>query len=283
MPKGQALPFPEAIEVERGTDPLPEIADSPSGRLRRRLLHGEKLGNHQAAALVGSKPGLLYAVRSMMEQWGFEFATEQGEIEKVTWVKNPTHIPQTKVQKQTTPRKKKVPEAAAAPAGGFEDRGVRIQDPESARAKMIGLLLDGEHLSGPQVREMFKCDPSNLRKAIASIEKAGYQVEKVAGTHPVKYAVIGKAKKPRGKALARRDEPEIVPISLPFGQQAPFGAVPAVPSPQLDQILQVYLVFRDHKTGDVKVGVRNGTVSWLCAVEGHVNDEDLAHAVASTF
>lgn len=65
-----------------------------------------------------------------------------------------------------------------------------------------------------------------------------------------------KKRKPRAKvpATTRRQPP------------------PLERAPSLDQGLVVYLVARDPRDGELRVGIRNGTEAWLCRVEGHVAD-----------
>jgi biotin operon repressor len=274
-----ALPFLEAIQVERGYGTIPAGHDSPSARMRRLLLHGGTLTPTEASERAGGSKALLLAVMAIMKEWGFKFEAVDTPTGRGHRLVNPDHVPTTRVKRvpkpRARPRAAKSDTKATASGGLLDDITTR---PGSKISQLVARLATGEPVTTKQVAEEMGMDGANLRKAIRMIELAGWEVEKSG--HPLAYSVVGRSKdgggKKGGAGLAKRATSSPVPnVNRSHDDRYEF-APPPMALPQLDQELEVYLVFRDPATRAVKVGVRNGSVSWLCTVDAHVSAEEFS-------
>lgn len=284
--------FPEAVAFERSNSPMPPDA-TPSMKLRRELLHGNKVTAGTAASF-GATKSLVYVLVRTMRDWGFD--VQQGTLgdgdhdtETCYWITNLNFVPGERIvkvvrrpQEPTAPKLNGTSKNWSKMTDGIPE-GIRVIDPKSTRAAIIKRLAAGDLLTAKMIQEQHDTDPSMLRKAVSAFESAGYSIEKTKIDGTVAYGVDMTVPRKTGRTATkqtrtprpRQTTRDLVHAPLPTVPVAPGGDwMPAVngitPVPHLDEGLVVFLTYRD-EDGDVRVGIRNGDQRWLCRVEGHVD------------
>lgn len=172
-------------------------------------------------------------------------------------------------------------------------------DFDTPSGRLRQALLHGHALTPNDAAELTGGSTGLLHAVVKNMKEWGFRFEKLKGPKGNAYRLLNKAHIPRdrvrpnkptqgppprrttSKALERaeqeREQQRARPTSGAIHQPNPHmnGNTPEdrEPTPSLDDNLEVYLVYRDRQTGDVKVGIHNREgLAWLCTVDGHVAD-----------
>lgn len=138
------------------------------------------------------------------------------------------------------------------------------------------LLLHGETLSADEAAELTGKTPGLLGAVMKMMEKWGFEFDRIDREDAQNgYKLRNPQHIPTERFEVESTEPK--QRRRRRGELVHKNTMPAdlMPPPQLDQELQVYLVFRDPADGSIKVGIRNGDQAWLARVEGHVEVNNL--------
>ena len=145
------------------------------------------------------------------------------------------------------------------------------------------MFLHGEILSREQAADAAGGSIGLVYPVMALMKEWGFRFEDLRGPEGIRFRLLNrdhvpvehtphtptkrkKTAKP-GKHVERarpRERAQRAP-EVP-ADTSPVGSVPT-----LDQALKVHLIYRDPKTQEIKVGLHNGTSSWLCTVDAHVD------------
>lgn len=194
-----SLSFLEMVANER-THFTPLLADKPSNRIRRDLLHGKVCGIDELdSEHYGASKSMVNQVAAEMQRWGFRFERVKAAGSNQTGFKllNPDFVPTVKIKPTPRPKKKQAPERVQPQREG--GRG-------DLRRAIREALENGDAMSSQECQQRFNCSEGNLRSVVKKMAREGFQFDEFPSSTGKTWALRPGSQPPSAKPVGRAVE-----------------------------------------------------------------------------